>query len=68
MGYGVDVSDTLDIPVSDATFTGNCGAGSFLTQSQADFITQFVFSDIFAGLQYDAATCTTIPIGDAGAP
>jgi hypothetical protein len=67
-GYAVDVNDTVDIPVSDASFAGNCAAGSFLTQSQADFITQFVFSGDFAGLRYDAATCTTTAIGDAGAP
>jgi hypothetical protein len=66
-GYGVDVSNTVDIPVNDATFAGNCANGSFLTQSQADFITQIVFSGIFGGLQYDAATCTTTPIGDADA-
>jgi hypothetical protein len=66
-GYGVDVSNTVDIPVSDATFTGNCAAGSFLTQVQADFLTQIVFSSVFAGFRYDAATCTTTPIGDARA-
>jgi hypothetical protein len=67
-GYEVHVSGTVEIPVSDASFAGNCVAGSFLTQSQADFITQFVFPGIFAGLRYDAATCTTTAIGDAGAP
>jgi hypothetical protein len=66
-GYGVDVSNTVDIPVSDATFAGDCAAGSFLTQSQADFVTQIVFSGIFEGFRYDAATCTTTPIGEAGA-
>jgi hypothetical protein len=67
-GYAVDVGTTLDISVSDDSFEGNCAAGSFLTQSQADFATQFVFADVFAGLHYDAATCTTTRIGDAGAP
>jgi hypothetical protein len=66
-GYGVRVRDTVHIPVSDSSFVGNCAAGSFLTQSQADFITQIVFQSIFAGLKYDAATCTTIAVGDAGA-
>jgi hypothetical protein len=66
-GYGVAVGETVDIPVNDASFAGSCAAGSFLTQSQADFVTQFVFSSVFAGLRYDAATCTTTPIGDAGA-
>ena len=66
-GYGVEVRDTVDIPVSDATFAGDCGSKSFLTQSQADFVTRFVFASIFAGLEYDAATCTTTPSGEAGA-
>jgi hypothetical protein len=66
-GFGVHVNDTLHIHVSDDAFAGNCAAGSVLTQSQADFITQIVFSSTFAGLAYDAATCTTTPIGDAGA-
>jgi hypothetical protein len=66
-GYAVDVHDTVDIPVSDSSFDGDCAAGSFLTQSQADFITQRVFSSIFGGLEYDAATCTTTRVGEAGA-
>ena len=48
-GFGVDLSDYPRYPVSDATFAGNCAAGSFLTQSQADFITQLVFPDVFGG-------------------
>jgi hypothetical protein len=63
----VSLGDTLHIPVDDATFTGNCAAGSFLTQAQADFITREVFPGDFASRSYDAATCTTTPIGDAGA-
>jgi len=66
-GYGVHVSHTVDIPVSDATFAGDCAAGSFLTQSQADFVTERVFSGIFDRFKYDAATCTTTSIGEAGA-
>jgi len=49
----------LHIPVDDATFSGNCAAGSVLTQTQADFITRRVFATDFAGRHYDAATCTT---------
>lgn len=64
----MDVRNTLHIPVSDASFAGNCAAGGVLTQSQADFITQIVFPDVFGGFTYDAATCTTTPLGDAGAP
>jgi hypothetical protein len=64
--YGVRVADTLHIPVDDATFVGNCKAKSFLTQSQADFMTRLVFPDVFGKKKYDAVTCTTTPIGDAG--
>jgi hypothetical protein len=53
--------------VDDTDFAGNCATGSALTQSQADVITQLVFPSIFQGLQYDAATCRTTPVGDAGA-
>jgi hypothetical protein len=67
-GFGVHLGDTLHIPVDDAMFLGNCGARSFLTQAQADFITQLVFPSAFASFRYDAATCTTTPIGDAGEP
>jgi hypothetical protein len=58
-GFGLRLDSTLHIPVDDARFMGNCAAGSFLTQDQADFITQRVFASDFAGLSYDAATCTT---------
>lgn len=67
-GYAVALGETLHIGVDDADFAGNCAAGSRLAQEQADFLTQVVFAGDFAGLQYDAATCTTTPIGDAGAP
>jgi hypothetical protein len=66
-GFAVHLDDTLHIPVDDAHFAGNCAAGSALTQSQADFITQLVFPSIFQGLKYDAATCVATPVGDAGA-
>jgi hypothetical protein len=65
-GYGVSLSSTVDIHVDDATFAGNCAAGSHLTQSQADFITRLVFPCVFAGLSYDAETCTVHRAVDAG--
>jgi hypothetical protein len=58
-GFSVHLNQTLDIIVNDATFAGNCTTGSVLSQADADFITQRVFSNTFAGLKYDAATCTT---------
>jgi len=66
-GFGVALGDTLHIPVGDASFEGNCAAGSHLTQEQADFLTQIVFASTFAGLRYDPSTCTTTQAGDAGA-
>jgi hypothetical protein len=60
--------ETLHIPVDDRAFIGNCASGSFLSQAQADFITQLIFPSDFASLRYDAASCTTTPIGDGGAP
>lgn len=66
-GYGVGLGDTLHISVDDDAFEGNCAASGGLTQTQADFLTRIVFAADFAGLAYDAATCTTTPIGDAGA-
>jgi hypothetical protein len=66
--FSVELYDTLHIPVDDTTFTGNCAAGHVLSQAQADFITANVFPDAFASIRYEAASCTTFPIGDAGAP
>ena len=65
-GFAVHLGDTLHIPVGDTAFTGNCAAGSFLAQPEADFVTQIVFPDTFGGLRYAAATCTTTPVGDGG--
>ncbi|MGD0678669.1 MAG: hypothetical protein ABSC94_24945 [Polyangiaceae bacterium] len=65
-GFAVHLDNILHIPVDDSEFAGNCATGSALTQSEADFITQRVFPSVFQGLQYDAATCATSPIGDAG--
>ena len=65
--FAVHLGNTLRIRVDDTVFAGRCGAGSALTQSHADFITQLVFPSVFQGLKYDATTCTTTPVGDAGA-
>lgn len=67
-GFAVHLDNTLQIPVDDTTFMGNCAAHSFLSQTQADFITQFVFPGDFASFRYDAASCKTSPNGDARAP
>ncbi len=67
-GFASHLDTTLHIPVDDTTFMGNCAAGSFLSQAQADFITQLVFPGDFAAFRYDAASCTTTPIAEAGAP
>jgi hypothetical protein len=56
-GFSVHLENTLHIPVDDAHFDGNCRHGSVLTQADADFITQIVFANVFAGLKYEAATC-----------
>lgn len=66
-GFELHLDHTLHIAVDDANFVGNCAAASFLSQEQADFITQFVFSSDFTSLSYDPANCTTTPI-DGGAP
>lgn len=58
-GFEVHSNNTLHIPVNDSTFVGNCVAGSFLTQGEADFITQHVFRSEFTTLSYNAASCTT---------
>ena len=67
-GFALALGDTLHIPVDDVGFAGNCAAGSTLTQTEADFLTQIVFPRDFTGFTYDASTCTTTPTGDAGAP
>jgi hypothetical protein len=57
--YPVDLGDTMTITIDDTAFAGDCVAGKPLDQADADFITQRVFATTFAGLSYDAATCTT---------
>lgn len=64
---GVARGDTLNIDVSDATFTGNCAGGTPLSQADADFITQRIFPGEFSDVAYDAATCLSTPIGTADA-
>ena len=58
-GFSIPLDTTLHIPIDDTTFAGNCAAGSFLSQDQADFVTERVFQADMTGLIYDAATCTT---------
>jgi hypothetical protein len=70
-GLTAHFDDTLTIAVDDATFRGDCAGGSPLTQAEADFITQSVFPDVFAGKAYDAANCLTTvapSASDASAP
>ena len=62
-GFSLHFDHTLQIPIDDSTFNGDCSSGHPLAQSDADFITQRVFSGVFAGRTYDAATCTTHPVG-----
>jgi hypothetical protein len=61
--------DWLTFVVSAQTTVGDCRAGNPLTREDADFITQRIFPAQFAGLSYDAATCTTSSLlaDDAGA-
>ena len=58
--------DTLHIVVSDEAAIGNCAAGQPLTQTEADLVTQSIFPAEFAGVTYDAATCTATPAADGG--
>jgi hypothetical protein len=67
VGFALRLNETLRIPVDDTTFAGNCAVGSFLTQPEADFITQRIFPTEFATFGYDAASCTTIVLGNADA-
>lgn len=62
----VERGDTLRIVVSDRTFTGRCEGGEPLDQSDADFITQRIFPGDFAGVHYDASTCTATAVSDGG--
>jgi len=61
--------ESLTFVVSARTTVGDCRAGNPLTQADADYVTQHIFAAQFAGLSYDAASCTTSRTlaGDAGA-
>jgi hypothetical protein len=63
---GVSKGDVLHITANDENLVGNCAAKQPLTQTDADFITQNIFPNEFAGFTYDAATCTLTPISDGG--
>jgi hypothetical protein len=63
-GAGKDVRIAID----DTTFRGRCAAGSFLTQVEADAITNAFFSDALDGFVYNASDCTTTKVSDGGAP
>jgi hypothetical protein len=62
----VERGATLQIRVSDQTFLGNCAADQPLSQADADFVTQRIFPGEFAGLSYDAASCTTSQLAADG--
>ncbi len=66
--YALHLNGTLRIVVDDTSFAGDCAAGDPLPQAQADYITERVFPADFAGLQYDAATCTVSALGGRNAP
>lgn len=67
LGAGCD-SHPQSYVVVDNDYPSSSARGSALTQDQADFITQLVFPRVFAKVHYDAATCTTTPLGDGGTP
>jgi len=54
--------DVLHVRVSDDTFVGHCAAGKALSQDDADFITRSIFPGDFAGVTYDAKSCTATPV------
>ncbi len=56
--------DTLNFAISDATTLGNCAGGKPLDQQDSDFITQRIFPQEFAGLDYDASQCTVVPTAE----
>jgi hypothetical protein len=60
-GYDLHWDSTLTITASDEAFVGHCGASPLMPQADADFITQRIFPELFAGHTYDASTCTTSP-------
>lgn len=54
------------IAVSPAAFDGDCSAGSHLSQTDADLITQRIFPGTFAGVSYDASTCKSTTVAPDG--
>jgi hypothetical protein len=62
----VDRGDTLSIVISDSTTVGNCSAGKPLAAEDASFIVERIFPGEFVGVAYDPATCTAVPVADAG--
>jgi hypothetical protein len=58
--------ELLTFVVSEQAAIGDCAAGNPLTQEDADYITQRIFPGEFAGLSYDASSCTTSAV-EAGA-
>jgi hypothetical protein len=51
----------LRIVISGATFVGDCATGPPLTDDDARLLVEDLFPGDFAGLTYDAATCTSSP-------
>lgn len=68
----VERGDTLHFRVSPTSVDGDCATGVPLSQADADFITQRIFPGAFAGVTYDAATCSSTLLdgetGGAGSP
>jgi hypothetical protein len=62
----VERGDTLSIVISDGATVGNCSANSPLSAEDASFIVERIFPGEFAGVVYDPATCTAVPVADAG--
>jgi len=63
----VERGELLTFVVSEQATVGDCGAGKPLSQEDADYVCQRIFPEVFAGLRYDAASCTTAPARDAEA-
>lgn len=61
--------ELLTFVVSERATVGDCKTSQPLSQEEADFVTQRIFPGEFAGLAYDAASCTAAPvsIGEGGA-
>jgi hypothetical protein len=64
--YAAGWGDVVHIAVDDSTFLGNCAAGTFLPQEEANIVIASFFADVFANSTYDAASCTTTPADPPG--